>query len=56
MSARAARFKEIDVTRAFKAAAKAGVRDVRVEIETDGRLVIIAGSAAKMPAQKNSFD
>lgn len=56
MSARAARFKEIDLTRAFKAVAKAGIRDVRVEIDPDGRLVIITGSAAKLPAQKNSFD
>jgi hypothetical protein len=56
MGARAARFKEIDVTRAIKAAGKAGARDVRVEIEPDGRLVIITGAAALLPARKNSFD
>lgn len=56
MSARAARFKEIDITRAIKAVGKAGIRDVRVEIETDGRMVIITGDAAKLPARKNSFD
>ena len=56
MSARAARFKEIDVVRVLKAANKAGIRDVRVEIENDGRLVVIAGAAALQPARKNTFD
>lgn len=56
MTARAARFKEIDITRAFRAAEKAGQRNVRVEIEPDGRLVIITGAAAMQPARKNSFD
>lgn len=56
MTARAARFKEADLTRAFKAVGKAGIKDVRVEIDPDGRLVIITGAAAKLPAQRNSFD
>jgi hypothetical protein len=56
MSARAARFKEIDVTRAVKAVNKAGVYNMRVEIDPDGRLVIMIGDAAKLPAQRNSFD
>jgi hypothetical protein len=37
-------FRQSDVTRALKAARKAGFERVRVEVDTDGRIVLIAGN------------
>jgi hypothetical protein len=36
-------FRQTDVTRALKAARAAGFENVRVEVDTDGRIVIIVG-------------
>jgi hypothetical protein len=36
-------FKQTDVTRAVKAVVAAGVEVARVEVEKDGRIVVIAG-------------
>jgi len=40
------RFRERDVTRAVKAVVKAGVEVARVEIDTEGRIVVVAGKPA----------
>lgn len=55
MGRAASRFRETDVTRAIRAARKAGVDTVRIEIDRDGRMVIITGPAATQQAV-NSFD
>jgi hypothetical protein len=36
-------FKQTDVTRAVKAVAAAGIEIARVEVDRDGRIVVIAG-------------
>jgi hypothetical protein len=38
-------FKQTDVTRAIRAAVAAGVEVARVEVDKEGRIVIIAGKA-----------
>jgi hypothetical protein len=38
-------FRQQDVTRAFRAAKAAGVRVARVEIDRDGKIVIVTGEA-----------
>jgi hypothetical protein len=50
------RFRQADITRAIRAAHAAGIDDVRVEIEVDGRLVIVTGKGAIVPAKRNSID
>jgi hypothetical protein len=42
-------FRQNDVTKAIKAAVKAGLQVARVEIMPDGRLIVIAGTSE--PAQ-----
>ena len=44
--ARRGSFRQADVTRAFRAAHAAGAEEVRVEIEPDGRMIIIGGKTA----------
>jgi hypothetical protein len=38
-------FRQSDITKAIRAARKAGVENVRVEIAKDGRIVIVTGGA-----------
>jgi hypothetical protein len=38
-------FKQTDVTKAVKAVVAAGVEVARVEVDKDGRIVIVAGKA-----------
>ena len=45
MSRAPATFRQSDVTKAIRAARKAGVENVRVEIAKDGRIVIVTGGA-----------
>jgi len=40
-----ATFRQSDITRSMRAARKAGVENVRVEIAKDGRIVIVTGGA-----------
>ncbi|MGR6327704.1 hypothetical protein ACU5AX_01425 [Sphingomonas sp. XXL09] len=54
MSARA-RFRQEDVTRALKGAVAAGMRVGRIEIEPNGRIVILSETAAPT-ADRNSWD
>jgi hypothetical protein len=46
-------FRESDVTRAIRAAAKAGVSVARVEIE-DGKITVIIGKAAETVTEGNN--
>jgi hypothetical protein len=46
MSRGAHTFKQTDITKAIKAAVKAGVKDWRVEIDRDGKIVIVAEPAS----------
>jgi hypothetical protein len=48
MSRGANTFKQTDVTRAIKAAVKAGVKDWRVEI-ADGKIIVVAAAPASAP-------
>jgi hypothetical protein len=50
-------FRQSDITKAIRAARKAGVENVRVEITKDGKLVIITGTAAEpAQAEMNEWD
>ncbi|HEY1860484.1 MAG TPA: hypothetical protein VGG61_09035 [Gemmataceae bacterium] len=48
-------FKQTDVTRAVKAVVAAGVEVARVEVDKDGRIVVIAGKPESNPAS-NPWD
>ena len=47
-------FRQSDITKAIRAARKAGVENVRVEIAKDGRIVIVTGGA--QPAVQEDLD
>ena len=49
-----ATFRQSDITRAIRAARKAGVENLRVEIAKDGRIVIVTGGA--QPAVQDDLD
>jgi hypothetical protein len=52
-------FRQTDVTRALRAARAAGFEHVRVEIDKDGKIAIVAGNGVDRPdevAGENSFD
>jgi hypothetical protein len=49
-----ATFRQSDITKAIRAARKAGVENVRVEITKDGRIVIVTGEA--QPAVRDDLD
>lgn len=51
----AARFRQSDVTRAVKGAQAGGLRVGRVEIDPNGKIVILSESVAP-PAQRNDWD
>lgn len=55
MSNRAASFKQIDVTRAAKGALAAGLDVVRMEIDRDGKIVIVVGNGTAT-TEKNDWD
>jgi predicted aspartyl protease len=48
-------FRTRDVTAAAKAVVKAGLEVARVEIDRDGRIVVVTGSAT-VPEPANHFD
>jgi hypothetical protein len=54
MSRAPAIFRQSDITKAIRAARKAGVENVRVEIAKDGRIVIVTGGAE--PAVQDDLD
>ena len=47
-------FRQSDITKAIRAARKAGVENVRVEIAKDGRIVIVTGGADLEAAAKQA--
>ena len=49
-----ATFRQSDITKAIRAARKAGVENVRVEIAKDGGIVIVTGGAE--PAVQDDLD
>ena len=51
----AARFKEADVTRAVRGATNAGMMVGRIEIDPNGKIVILSESVAP-PADPNPWD
>lgn len=53
MARAASKFREADIRRIFAAARKASV-NVRVEIETSGKLVVTTGGKASEAAEVNS--
>jgi len=54
-AARASRFKQSDLTRAVRGCQKAGVRVGRIEIDVNGKIVILSESVAPAAAA-NSWD
>jgi hypothetical protein len=48
-------FRQADVTRAFRAAKAAGVRVARVEIDRDGKIVIVTADELER-AEGNEWD
>jgi hypothetical protein len=55
MSARAARFKQADATRALCAAVAAGLKPTGYKVDADGAIIVLFGDVA--PATfNNSFD
>jgi hypothetical protein len=49
-------FRQADVTRAFRAAKAAGVRVVRVEIDRDGKIVIVTADEQLERTECNEWD
>ena len=56
MAGRASRFTQADVVRVLRATDKLGIRDVRIEFEPDGRMIVVIGPAAAVSSRPNSFD
>jgi hypothetical protein len=49
-------FKQQDLTRAFRAAQAAGVKVARIEIDRDGKIVIVTADGEAERREKNSWD
>jgi hypothetical protein len=56
MGKRACTFKEADVVRAIRAATKAGLPVARVEIASDGKIVVVAGKPHENAETGNPWD
>lgn len=50
------RFKQSDITRAAKGLTGAGIHEFRIEIDPNGKIVILAGPQAARTAQGSSWD
>jgi hypothetical protein len=46
-------FRQRDITKAIKAAVKAGVKDWRVEIDRDGKISVVPAAPATAPQDPN---
>ena len=51
-----ATFKETDLTRALRAMRKAGVDVERVEVDRDGRIVLVLKNGDKVLTERNEWD
>jgi hypothetical protein len=51
-----AKFKETDLTRALRAARKAGVDVERIEFDRDGRIVLVLKNGDKVLNERNEWD
>jgi hypothetical protein len=51
-----ATFKETDLTRALRAMRKAGVHVQRVEVDRDGRIVLVLKNGDKVVTERNEWD
>jgi hypothetical protein len=51
-----ATFKQQDLTRAFRAAQAAGVKVARIEIDRDGKIVIVTADGEAERREENSWD
>jgi hypothetical protein len=49
-------FKQSDMVRAIKAAVAAGVEIARVEVDKEGKIVIIAGKPGEQIGEGNEWD
>jgi hypothetical protein len=56
MSRGPARFQAADVARALKGAAAAGMPVARVEVDRDGKIVVVIGKAADHSIEANEWD
>jgi hypothetical protein len=56
MSRGAYSFKQRDVTRAINAAKAAGIAIGRVEVDKNGKIVIVTGQPQESPAAPNVFE
>ena len=51
-----ATFKETDLTRALRAARKAGLDVERIEVDRDGRIVLVLKNGDKVLTERNEWD
>ena len=51
-----ATFKETDLTRALRAARKAGLDVERIEVDRDGRIVLVLKNGDKVHTERNEWD
>jgi hypothetical protein len=50
------KFTQSDITRAVKGVVAAGVDVIRVEVDTSGRIIVIAGKLGNIPPVINPLD
>lgn len=56
MTPRIAPFRQIDVTRAAKGVVAAGLPVGRIEIDREGKIVVLVYSASQAPTDSNDWD
>jgi hypothetical protein len=56
MSPRPAKFRQVDVTRALRAAKASGLEITRVEIDAEGKIVVVAGPPREPVKQPSGLD
>jgi hypothetical protein len=49
-------FRQREITRAVKGVEAAGVRVARIEVDKDGKIIIVTGTAVTQPATANDLD
>jgi hypothetical protein len=56
MSKRSLTFRQTDLMRAIKATVNAGIEVLRVEIDSSGKIVVVAGKAQETTETDNPWD